>query len=162
MQVVKGDMLKLAIAGEFDVIVHGCNCQCTMGAGIAKAIRAEFPEAYEADLATEKGSSEKLGTFSSAKVRRDGHEITIVNAYTQLHYRGRGVKVDYDAIRNVFRSIAREYTGQRIAYPKIGAGLGGGDWSRISELIDRELEGEDHTLVEFAPLPCSTKHGIPG
>lgn len=150
MKVVRGDLLKLALTGEFDVIVHGCNCQCDMGAGIAKAIRAEFPEAYAADRATKRGDREKLGSFSSATAKRNDHEITVVNAYTQFHYRGRGVKVDYAAIRRAFRAIARKFSGRRIAYPKIGAGLGGGDWTVISAIIDQELAGEDHTLVEYA------------
>ena len=38
---------------------------------------------------------------------------------------------------------------ERLGYPKIGAGLAGGDWPRIAAIIDRELAGEDHTLVEF-------------
>jgi O-acetyl-ADP-ribose deacetylase (regulator of RNase III) len=52
MKVVTGDLLKLALEGHFDVIVHGCNCQCAMGAGIALSIKNQFPEAYEADLRT--------------------------------------------------------------------------------------------------------------
>lgn len=47
MRNVQGDLIELALNGVFDVIVHGCNCQCTMGAGIAKSIRAKFPEACE-------------------------------------------------------------------------------------------------------------------
>ena len=47
------------------------------------------------------------------------------------------------------QSIKREYGGQRIAYPKIGAGLAGGDWSIISAIIREELAGENHTYVEF-------------
>ena len=35
MKVTQGDLLQLALAGQFDVIVHGCNCQCQMGKGIA-------------------------------------------------------------------------------------------------------------------------------
>lgn len=34
-----GDLIQLALAKEFDLIVHGCNCYCTMDAGIAKTIR---------------------------------------------------------------------------------------------------------------------------
>ena len=99
MNRIEGDLLKLAGQGHFDVIIHGCNCFCTMGAGIAKAIRDQFPAAYEADLATEKGSREKLGSYSSAEVAIDDHLLTVVNAYTQFNYRGAGVKADYDAIR---------------------------------------------------------------
>ena len=32
----------------------------------------------------------------------------------------------------------------------IGAGLAGGDWSRIESIIATELAGEDVTIVEFA------------
>lgn len=151
MQTVRGDLLALAIAGDFDVIIHGCNCYNTMGAGIAKSIKQQFPAAYNADLATEKGSRDKLGTYSSATVDCDGHELTIVNAYTQFNWRGRGVKADYDAIRSVFGRIKLEFTGKRIGYPLIGAGLAGGDWDVISKIITEELNGENHTVVEYQP-----------
>jgi O-acetyl-ADP-ribose deacetylase (regulator of RNase III) len=42
----EGDLLELALAGNFDVIVHGCNCQCTMGAGIAYSISFTVVNAY--------------------------------------------------------------------------------------------------------------------
>ncbi|QNQ09975.1 macro domain-containing protein [Sphingomonas alpina] len=151
MHTVRGDLLALACEGEFDVIVHGCNCQCQMGKGIALAIKRQFPAAYAADLETEKGSREKLGSFSAAKVEQDGHSFIIVNAYTQFHWRGAGMKADYDAIRHVMRAIALQFRDCRIGYPKIGAGLAGGDWSVISAIIDSELDGLNHTYVEFSP-----------
>ena len=106
--------------GDFDVIIHGCNCYCTMGAGIAKAIRKEFPEAYEEDCKTKKGDQKKLGNYSAAKVIRNGRVIIIINGYTQYDYKGRGIKVDYDAIRSVFRKVQNDYSGKKIGYPKIG------------------------------------------
>ena len=60
---------------------------------------------------------------------------------------------DYDAIRKVMRLIKIESTGQRIGYPKIGAGLAGGDWEIIAAIIEEELAGEDHTLFEYSPTP---------
>ena len=57
---------------------------------------------------------------------------------------------DYDAIRAVLRHIKDNFSGKKIGYPKIGAGLAGGDWDVIAKIIDQELDGEDHTLVEFA------------
>lgn len=151
MKKVKGDLIALALDGQFDVIIHGCNCQNSMGAGIAKAIKKEFPEAFAVDQETTKGDRQKLGTITTAEVERNGQPLVIVNAYTQFHYRGRGVKVDYDAMSSAFRQVHEEYSGMRIGYPLIGAGLAGGDWDVISEIIDEELSGEDHTLVEFQP-----------
>ena len=150
MQTRSGDLIALAKAGEFDVIVHGCNCQCAMDAGIAKQIKAEFPAAYAADCATPK-SADKLGQISTAQIDCNGHALTVVNAYTQVHWRGSGVLADYDAIRLAMRRIKTQFSGRRIAYPKIGAGLARGDWARIARIIDEELAGETHTLVLYQP-----------
>jgi O-acetyl-ADP-ribose deacetylase (regulator of RNase III) len=149
MKTMQGDLLDLAARGFFDVVVHGANCQCSMGAGIAKSIRAQFPEAYEADRATPKGDRSKLGTISSALVIRGAARFHVVNAYTQFHYRGPAGRVDYDAVARTMREVRLHFGGKRIGYPKIGAGLGRGDWSRLSAIIEECLAGEDHTLVEF-------------
>jgi len=96
-----------------------------------------------------KGDAGKLGTFSEATVSRENGHITIVNGYTQNHYGGRGVLANYDAIQSVFAGVRQAFPDKRIGYPLIGAGLAKGDWSKISTIIDRELSGLDHTLVEF-------------
>ena len=148
--IIKGDLITLALRGHFDIIVHGCNCFCTMGAGIARTIQQEFPEALTADMQTTSGDKEKLGDFSSATVTRFGHTIIIINGYTQFAFHGRHVLVDYRAITRLFAKLKKTYPGKRIGYPKIGAGLAGGNWTKISEIINRELHDEDHTLVLFS------------
>ncbi len=147
MITIEGDLILMALDGQFDVIIHGCNCFCTMGAGVARLIQKEFPEAYAADLVTIKGDRNKLGDFSHATVKRDDHQITVINGYTQFHYHGDGVLVDYEAIRKLFSAVREKFPDKRVGYPKIGAGLAGGDWSRIVAIIDEELQGKDHTLV---------------
>ena len=146
MKVIKADLFDVITNGYFNVIVHGCNCFNTMGAGIAKQIKEFFLEAYLADQRTKKGDPTKLGTYTRAHIVRGGIEFDVVNAYTQYRY-GRGIHADYDAIRNVFLKLKNDYHGLRIGYPKIGAGLAGGDWNIIQKIIDDCLEGEDHTLV---------------
>jgi O-acetyl-ADP-ribose deacetylase (regulator of RNase III) len=98
-----------------------------------------------------KGSRAKLGSLSAATVERNGRKLTIVNGYTQFHWRGSGVLVDYDAMRSVMRRLRESYSACAIGYPKIGAGLAKGDWSTIAAILDEELAGEDHTLVEYEP-----------
>nr|WP_256372973.1 macro domain-containing protein [Pseudoruegeria sp. HB172150] len=140
-------MIALALDGAFDVIVHGCNCFCSMEAGIARVIAREFPEALAADMATAEGDRGKLGSLSWAEVAREGAGLTVVNAYTQYHWGGAGRLADYGAISAAFLQVAASFNGARIGYPLIGAGLAGGDWDEIAPRIDAALAGQDHTLV---------------
>ena len=39
MKTTNGNLITKAIKGDFDVIVHGCNCFHNMGGGIAKQVR---------------------------------------------------------------------------------------------------------------------------
>jgi len=149
MKTIQGDLIKLALAGEFDVIVHGCNCFCTMGAGIAKTIKQKFPAAFQADLATAKGNKTKLGKISHAIIELPTGKLIVVNGYTQYHWKGYEVKADYEAIRAVFKAIKNNFSGLRIGYPAIGAGLAGGNWAIIAKIIEEELVGENHTFVEY-------------
>ena len=149
MKEVQGDLIALALDGAFDVIIHGCNCFHTMGAGIARPIAQTFPEALAADKVTAHGDRSKLGTISIARVDRGNLRLAVVNAYTQFHWKGSGRKADYDAIAAAFGQVAATFPDARIGYPMIGAGLAGGDWADIAPRIDAALAGLDHTLVRF-------------
>lgn len=145
----RGDLIEMALAGEFDLIAHGCNCMCAMGAGIAKTIRKTFPSAYEADLKTPKADRSKLGTCSYASVLTEYGELIVVNAYTQYDWRGSGVKADYEAIRKCMAWAKNHYSGKKIGLPLIGAGLAGGNWEVIQRIIVKELHDEDVTVVRL-------------
>lgn len=152
MHCIQGDLIQMALAGQFDLIIHGCNCFCTMGAGIARQIQDIFPAAFQADLATRSGDKDKLGTYSQATIFLQEKSLTILNGYTQYHYSGTGVLADYNAIEALFARVKSDFPGKRIGYPKIGAGLARGDWEKIKSIIDQQLDGEKHTLVEYLGL----------
>ena len=150
MRTMSGDLIALGRQGHFDVIAHGCNCMHVMGAGLAAQIRRHFPEAYAADLATQLGDEKKLGTCSFAVVATGTTKLHVVNAYTQFGFGGGAVQVDYDAVRRCMAWLRSNYAGRRIGLPQIGAGLGGGDWGRISGIVADELRDQDVTIVHFA------------
>jgi O-acetyl-ADP-ribose deacetylase (regulator of RNase III) len=147
MKIIKGDLIKLAKEGKFDVIVHGCNCFCKMGRGIAKTIKQEFPVAYAADMKTMPGDQNKLGTYTENTIQIENHILVVVNAYTQYKYWGKEANIDYKALRSCFKEISKNYFNLRIGIPKIGAGLAGGDWDKIQGIIEEEMAGCDITLV---------------
>lgn len=150
MKLHYGNLLDMAKKGEFDVIIHGCNCLHAMGAGIAKYIKQDFPEAYAADKQTKYADKNKLGTFSEATISRDGKNFVVINAYTQFEFNGRGKDLfEYDKFPQLLQSIKNKYGDKRIGLPLIGCGLAGGDEKRILGMIEKEFMGVDYKLVEI-------------
>ena|ERR1035437_1120767 len=157
MNTVKGDLIQMALRGEFDVIAHGCNCFCCMGGGIALQIKQAFPGAYIVDRETEQGDVNKLGTFSEAEflIEVDGVEksLWIVNLYTQYDVGkvyGSKQQERYDAIKSSLSALNERFPNSKIGIPKIGAGLAGGDWDVISKIIDKVIP--EVTLIEYDPF----------
>lgn len=126
----KGDVLK---AGEA-VVVHGCNCKKAMGAGIARQVREQCPNAWRADQTTLWGDRTKLGTFTYG-VEANG--MIVINAYTQYDYARDRIVVDYPALEEAMKKICNHFPNEVIAMPKIGCGLGGGDWKIVSDILER-------------------------
>ena len=111
MKVKHADMIKLAENGEFDVIVHWCNCECIMGS-MAEQIKKAFPGSYKADCGTDAWDSSKIGGLSIAKVKvKNNKRLVIVNAYTQLLADG---NVNFHALRDVMKQVQQNFYGQRI------------------------------------------------
>ena len=150
MKEIKGNLIDLVYRNKFEIIVHGCNCFCTMGSGLAKEIKERIPVAFEADLKTIKGDFNKLGNFTYAHECDDsGMGFMVINAYTQFYYDARLKPLDYEALTLVFRKINQAYRGKFIGVPLIGAGLAGGDWNRIKAIIETELDEMDVTIVHY-------------
>lgn len=147
MKHITGDLIQSAKDGDFDVIIHGCNCFNTMGAGIAPQIAKAFPSAYKADQATILGDRSKLGTIS---IGFDSNlKVFVINAYTQFDFKGKK-PIDYAALEHCFKQIKTLFHDKRIGYPAIGCGLAGGDWNIVSKIIDITLTDDvDHTFVEW-------------
>jgi O-acetyl-ADP-ribose deacetylase (regulator of RNase III) len=150
-KVVKGNLVEMANDGQFDAIIHGCNCFCKMGAGIAKEIARTFPQAEAIDKTTVPGDKSKLGSYTSVGVRnKHGGNLIVVNLYTQYFYgRKYGVPFSYEAFRKGLRKLAPNAGQLRIGLPKIGAGLAGGDWTRIQQILGEEFAHVDYTVVEY-------------
>ena len=114
------------------IIVHGCNMCGVMGAGVALAVKQKYPACfakYKLCLETCKYS---LGENIMYRVNQN---LWICNALTQDDYGGTKRQVNYTAISHVFRDLVTEGSSP-LHFPKIGAGLGGGDWGIIEQIIN--------------------------
>jgi len=133
---VKGDLL----ASNMGVIAHGCNCHGVMGAGIARQIRAKWPNVYEVYKLKHRVMGLELGTILPVRTLDDR---LIVNCMTQGDFGNDGQYVDYGAVESCMMAInasAENWGALEIGIPFIGAGLGGGDWDRIEDIIVRNAK----------------------
>jgi len=135
----RGDLINLANKGHFDVIVHGCNCFCAMGSGIARQVADQIPGAWEADLVTHAGDYNKLGNYSKFTVVTDSlTKYTVINAYTQYTIRQGSASVfEYCAFDLILQKLAHEFRGARFGFPAIGMDRAGGDRATILRSLER-------------------------
>lgn len=147
----KGNLLDMAVNGDFDIIVHGCNCFNTMGSGIALQIKNRFNAAWKADDATEPGDYNKLGNYSYAVIPNSRGIFVIVNAYTQVQFGGNKDHFEYESFAVILKKLAYSYSDSRFGFPYIGMGLAGGDASRIISMLEDFSNKVDGTvtLVEY-------------
>jgi len=154
-EVVKGDLLEAFCDpdSDYNVLVHGCNCFNSMGAGFAKQLAKRFPEVEKLDSQTEKGDFKKLGSIGVLKeVTDSGKSVYIINAYIQYYYGKRFnhpnmPHANYTAIESCFLKVREQFKSDdfKICYPAIGSGLAGGNSKVIDFIINQSLDGVNHT-----------------
>lgn len=130
----KGDVLE----SDEKYIAHGCNCSGGFGSGFAKAVAERYPCVREGYLYRHNTVGWRLGAVQVIGVD-DGSGREIANCGIQLRY-GKpteGPYVSYPAIREAIRDLVRTWPSG-FAMPKMGAGLAGGNWDIISQIINEE------------------------
>lgn len=158
--VIDGDLFET----KANFICHQVNCQGRMGSGVAKQVKEKFPVVYrhyKALCDEDAKSREALGFTKSQLLGRvqivykedylvgDKNIDTqvICNMFSQDHYGYNGKQyTDYEAFEKCLLQLKeRVPAGETIAMPYlIGCGLGGGDWEKISGLIETILSDTHH------------------
>ena len=141
---IVGDLLSVTSG----MIVHGCNEEGKMGKGVALSIRKKYESVYYYYLMLKATEGLCIGNVQYVRV---DHNLRIVNAIIQRAYgHGRHERyVDYEAVYACFLKIFNRAKIEKvftISIPKIGAGLGGGDFGKVLDKIknaavDTKYEG---------------------
>lgn len=146
----QGNLISMLQNNEIQVLIHGCNAFCNMGAGIARHIKRAFPLAEQADNQTIRGSKAKIGSYSYAEVFSGAY---VVNAYTQYSYGGMQDNFEYAVFTKLLQSIINDdkFKDKTIGIPLIGCGLAGGDIKKIIPTMVTELKNhnKDVYIVEI-------------
>ena len=149
----KGNLLDV----KSGIIAHGVNCQGVMGSGVALAVKKKWPNVFlryqklcAANTAPTKSFLGYVQFVSSIEDYAGTEDFPVIaNCFTQDRYGTDKRHVDYDAVALCFFTLNyRSGLYGHLNIPKIGAGLGGGDWSVIESIIKSEYK-DDVTVWEL-------------
>ena len=145
-----GDLLH---SGEF-VIAHGCNTQGLMGAGIAKQVRDQFPAAYSAYTAACRSKAFTVGTAQRVCVDPNGNRPNVIYNLGTQQNPGRDATTwgIFLSFANMFESMRRhDEHRSRVAIPRIGAGIGGLNWTDdVLPAINEAQERVSKSRLDFS------------
>lgn len=148
IKVVYGDLMQ---ATE-DIIVHQVNCKGVMGSGVAKQIKANFPEVFNEyrGHAQSHDSDELLGTaqfvFSPSKNK------IVANVFGQDSFGASRRRTFESALIWGLIKVKEfaEDNNMSVAMPyNIGCALGGGDWNTVYEGIQAVFSDFDRDVVLY-------------
>jgi O-acetyl-ADP-ribose deacetylase (regulator of RNase III) len=152
IEFVSGDLFENAHGVR--AFAHGCNCQGSMGAGIAKTFRARYPQMYEQYRRRCKAEPRQFN-LGDCWLWKAEDQPWVFNLGTQEGYwRSRA---SYEAIEAALRRKRQQADAEgiaRIAIPRIGVGYGGLSWKKVRAIVESVLGDWPGRLVvyeEFVP-----------
>jgi O-acetyl-ADP-ribose deacetylase (regulator of RNase III) len=145
----KGDVLVVPEAEKPLVIAHICNNVSKWGAGFTKALSARWPGPEK--IYRELAGQLFLGQCQLVEVESG---ITVCNVVAQegvRKYHGQRC-INYHSLREGMEKLQLWMATavpalDRIHMPKIGAGLGGGDWEIISKIVEESFNKETKVCI---------------
>lgn len=143
-----GDLL----AERADALVNTVNCVGVMGRGIALQFKKAWPENFKAYAAACKREEVCPGRMFVYDTGRLSPPRYIINFPTKRHWRGKSKIEDIESGLSALVEEIQSRSIQSIAIPPLGAGLGGLDWSRVREFIERAMRSvPDVRAIVFEP-----------
>jgi O-acetyl-ADP-ribose deacetylase (regulator of RNase III)/catechol 2,3-dioxygenase-like lactoylglutathione lyase family enzyme len=156
IEFVSGDLF--ANAHGVEAFAHGCNCEGSMGAGIAKGFRDRYPEMYEQYRARCKAEPRQFNLGDAWLWRAKG-QPAVFNLGTQERYWH--ARASYEAVAQALakmRELADTEAIRSIAMPRIGVGYGGLSWKKVRAIVEKVFAEWSGRLVVYEEfVPSSTK-----
>ena len=150
--VVQGDLFANRFRAR--ALAHGCNCQGSMGAGIATGFRDRYPQMYEEYRRRCKAQPRRFNLGEAWLWKADG-QPWVFNLGTQDGvWRARA---SYEAIEAALGSMRQQADREDIpplALPRVGAGHGGLSWRKVRAIIEKvfaDWPGTLYVYEQYAP-----------
>ncbi len=155
IEFVAGDLFENAYNAQ--AFGHGCNCQGSMGAGVAKTLRALYPEMYEEYRRRCKAEPREFN-LGECWLWKSNERPWVFNLGTQEGYWR--ARASYEAIETSLRKMSGQADAEklsRIAIPRIGVGYGGLSWKKVRAIVEDVFANWPGTLIVYEVYePAST------
>jgi O-acetyl-ADP-ribose deacetylase (regulator of RNase III) len=152
IEFVSGDLFANHFTAQ--ALAHGCNCEGSMGAGIATGFRDRYPAMF-AEYRLRCKAKPREFNLGDAFLWKADRLPWVFNLGTQ-----EGVwraRASYEAIEAALESMRRQADAEgisRMAIPRIGVGYGGLSWRKVRAIVEKVFAGWSGTLhvyEEFVP-----------
>jgi len=148
IKVLVGDMF----ASRMQTLVNTVNCVGVMGKGIAQIFKKKYPEMFADYEARCEREEVRLG---EPYLYRDLAGISIVNFPTKGHWRASTRLADVEAGLDHFVRHFERWGVTSVAFPPLGCGNGGLEWSMVGPLMYHKLRGIGIPVEIYAPFGTS-------
>lgn len=156
---VSGDLFDNEYKAQ--AFAHGCNCQGSMGAGIAVGFRERYPAMFEQFRALCKSEPRQFNLGTCWLWKAD-EQPWVFNLGTQEKvWRARA---SYEAIETALTSMRTQADHEglvRIAIPRIGVGYGGLSWKKVRAIVNTIFENWSGSLFVYETFVPSEKNAVP-
>jgi O-acetyl-ADP-ribose deacetylase (regulator of RNase III) len=152
IEFVSGDLFANRFKAQ--TLAHGCNCQGSMGAGIAIGFRDRYPEMFAEYRRRCKAKPPEFNLGDAFLWKAEGSPWVFNLGTQEGVWRARA---SYEAIEAALSSMQRQADREgvtTIAIPRIGAGYGGLSWKKVREVIEKvfgDWLGTLYVYEEYTP-----------
>jgi O-acetyl-ADP-ribose deacetylase (regulator of RNase III) len=147
IEFVTGDLFANRFGAQ--ALAHGCNCQGSMGAGIATGFRDCYPEMFAEYRRRCKAKPRQLNLGDIFFWKAAGLPSVFNLATQEGTFRARA---SYEAIEAALKAMREQADREgiaSIAVPRIGAGYGGLSWKKVRAIIEETFKDWTGTLYVY-------------
>lgn len=144
---ITGDLFANHYGAE--AFAHGCNCQGSMGAGIALRFKQYYPDMYE-EYRRRCRAEPRQFSLGEVFLWQASDQPAVFNLATQGGYwRARASYESVETALRCMKDLADAHNIGSIAMPRIGAGNGGLSWKKVRMIVERVFGDWPGTLIVY-------------
>jgi len=147
IQYISGDLFQNRYQAQ--ALAQGCNCQGSMGAGIAVGFKERYPQMYEEYRRRCKADPREFNPGDVFLWQADALPALFNLATQEDYWRSKATYERVEVALTEMRRQAEVADIITIAMPRIGAGYGGLSWNKVKVVIERVFAEWSGTLYVY-------------